>query len=81
MTGFEMLEWFLVILAADFTVVAIQHFYKQWKKKAASSVLCELCQKPRKVRLTKDGQVKACRTCRKLYHETLKENATAAVNS
>jgi len=79
MNNSEILHWFLVILAADFCAAGIMgvidHFYKKWRKRREQLVICEICQKPRKLRFTQDKQKKACRTCRKLYHASVKESA------
>ena len=72
-TWSEIAIWFIVIFFADLCCEGFVQVLKKWRKKAADRVICEMCQKPRKIRLTRDGKVKACRTCRKLYVESLKQ--------
>ena len=78
----EMLKWFLVIVGADLVAAIVyataHHFTKSWWKKRTEAVMCEVCQKPRKIRLTQDNKVRACRTCRKLYNESVKAEVKAA---
>jgi hypothetical protein len=79
MTPSEMISWFIIIVIADFcaagAMAVIDHFYRKWRKRREQLVICEICQKPRKLRYTQDKQKKACRTCRKLYHASIKESA------
>ena len=64
-----------MIFVADLLCEGVMHYIKKWRKKAANRVICEMCQKPRKIKLSKDGQIKACTKCRKLYVESLKQEA------
>jgi hypothetical protein len=70
---YTLILWVPMLILTHLISEGILHYTKKWRKHAASRVICEMCQKPRKIRLTKDGKVKACRMCRKLYIESLKQ--------
>lgn len=62
---------FLIILLADFCATAIQSLIKRVWKKKIELLKCELCEKPRKLTKTKDDKHLACRTCKKLYNDSV----------
>lgn len=70
-----LLLWIPMLMTCHLGSEFLIHAIKKWRKTAANRVICEMCQKPRKIRLTRDGKVKACRNCRKLYVESLKQEA------
>lgn len=74
----DQLILFLVVLSADLCASMLQNFLTRWKKQKIELLKCELCEKPRKIRKTRDEKHLACRTCRKLYNDSLKQEERQA---
>lgn len=58
---------FLVIALACFTVEAFFLWYEHHLKKSKEEFLCDLCNKPRVLRSTKDKKLWLCRQCARIY--------------
>ena len=67
MNGFllEIIAIFIGIALWDGMSLVFRHY----RQKRIENIKCEICGKPRKIRLTKDRKVWACRSCRKVYNQ------------